>query len=144
VDLTLTKTGDYAVRSALGLTTSYGRGAYVTISDLAARMALPRPFTPQVLGLLARAGLAESKAGRGGGYRLARPPTEISILEVVEATEGSLINARCTLRGGPCLADDRCAVHDIWVAAGEAFRRVLSAATLAEVAASFDAPSSRP
>ncbi len=133
VDITLTKTGDYAVRSALALASSYAEGRYVTISVVAERMALPKPFTPQVLGLLAKAGIAESKAGRGGGYRLARDPRDISILEVVEAAEGSLINTRCTLRGGPCRRDDRCVVHDTWMAAGEAFRRALAGTTLAEI-----------
>jgi Rrf2 family protein len=133
VDITLTKTGDYAVRAALALASSYREGRYVTIADVADRMALPRTFTPQVLGLLAKAGVAESKAGRGGGYRLARDPADISLLEVVEAAEGSLINSRCTLRGGPCRIDDRCVVHDTWIAAGEAFREALAATSLAEV-----------
>jgi len=144
VDITLTKTGDYAVRSALALASSYGDGSYVTISDVADRMALPKPFTPQVLGLLARAGIAESKAGRGGGYRLVRDPGEISILEVVEAAEGSLINSRCTLRGGPCRRDDRCVIHDTWMAAGEAFRRALASTTLAEIDLSEAAPTPHP
>ena len=134
VDITLSKTGDYAVRSALALASSHGDGRYMTIAEVADRMALPRPFTPQILGLLAKAGIAESKAGRGGGYRLSRDPADISILEVVEAAEGSLINARCTLRGGPCGVDGHCVVHDTWMAAGEAFRRALAATTLAEVA----------
>jgi len=144
VDITLTKTGDYAVRSALALASSYGEGRYVTISDVADRMALPKPFTPQVLGLLAKAGIAESKAGRGGGYRLARDPKDISILQVVEAAEGSLINSRCTLRGGPCRRDDRCVVHDTWMAAGEAFRGALASTTLAEIAITDSAPLVRP
>jgi len=52
-------------------------------------MALPASYTPQVLRLLAEAGLAEAKAGRGGGYRLARPPDQVALLEVVEAAEGA-------------------------------------------------------
>jgi Rrf2 family iron-sulfur cluster assembly transcriptional regulator len=134
MDITLTKTGDYAVRAAIALASSYDDGRYVTIAEVAERMALPRAFTPQILGLLAKAGIAESKAGRGGGYRLARDPGSVPILEVVEAAEGSLINTRCTLRGGPCGRDDRCPVHDTWMAAGEAFRRALAATSLADVA----------
>jgi Rrf2 family iron-sulfur cluster assembly transcriptional regulator len=134
MDITLSKTGDYAVRAAIALAASYEGGRYVTIAEVAERMALPRAFTPQILGLLAKAGIAESKAGRGGGYRLTRDPGSIPILEVVEAAEGSLINTRCTLRGGPCLRDDRCLVHDTWMAAGEAFRRALAATSLTDVA----------
>jgi Rrf2 family protein len=133
--MTLSKTGDYAVRSAIALAEAYPSDGFLTIAEVARQMDLPVTFTPQVLGMLTRAGVAESKAGRGGGYRLARDPSEISILEVVEAAEGTLVNERCTIRGGPCRVDDRCVVHDTWVAAAEAFRRSLRRTSLAEVAA---------
>ena len=133
MDITLSKTADYAVRAALALAEAPDDD-YVTITHVAEQMALPKTFTPQVLRLLARAGIAESKAGRGGGYRLARSPRGISMLEVVEAAEGSLVNGRCTMRGGPCRWEDRCAVHDTWVKAAEALRRSLARTTLAAVA----------
>lgn len=134
MDITLSKKGDYAVRASLALAEAWGGGGYVTIAQVADRMALPRTFTPQILGLLARAGIAESKAGRGGGYRLARSPKNVTMLDVVEAAEGSLVNGRCTLRGGPCGWDGRCAVHDTWTAAAEALRRSLARTSLARVA----------
>ena len=134
MDLTLSKTADYAVRAAIALAEAWGDG-YRTIREVADEMELPPSFTPQVLGLLARAGIAESKAGRGGGYRLARPPSRITMLEVVEAAEGPLANERCTLRGGPCRWDDHCAVHETWTRAREALRRELARSSLAKVAA---------
>lgn len=140
MEMTLSKTGDYAVRAALALAASYDDAGYVTIADVADRMALPRNFTPQILGKLVRAGIATSKPGRGGGYRLARHPDDISMLQVVEAAEGSLINTRCTLRGGPCRRDDRCVVHDTWVGAAEAFRRELAGTPLATIAGTPAAP----
>jgi Rrf2 family protein len=133
VDITLSKTADYAVRAALALAEAKQDGGYVTIAQVAEQMSLPRTFTPQVLGMLARAHIAESKPGRGGGYRLARSPRKISMLEVVEAAEGSLVNGRCTMRGGPCRWEDRCAVHDTWVQAAEALRRSLARTSLATV-----------
>ena len=132
--MTLSKTGDYAVRAALALAASYDDARYVTIAEVAERMDLPRTFTPQVLGLLVRAGIASSKPGRGGGYRLVRDPGSVTMLDVVEAAEGSLVNTRCTLRGGPCRRDDRCVVHDTWIAAAQAFRRSLAQTSLAQVA----------
>ena len=135
MDLTLSKRGDYVVRAALALADAWdGRGAFRTIDDVAREMDLPRSFTPQVLADLSHAGVAESKSGRGGGYRLSRAPSKVSMLEVVEAAEGSLVNGRCTMRGGPCRWEDRCAVHDTWVKAAEALRRSLARTTLAEVA----------
>ena len=131
--MTLSKTADYAVRAALALAET-PPDRYMTIAQVDAQMALPRTFTPQVLGLLAHAGIAESKPGRGGGYRLARTPRQITMLDVVEAAEGSLINVRCTMRGGPCRWEDRCAVHDTLVKAAEALRRSLARTSLAEIA----------
>jgi Rrf2 family protein len=134
MDITLSKTAGYAVRAALALAEAGEDESYVTIAQVAERMSLPKTFTPQILGLLAHAGIARSKAGRGGGYRLARSAKRISMLEIVEAAEGSLVNERCTMRGGPCHWEDRCAVHDTWMKAAEALRRSLARTTLAHVA----------
>jgi Rrf2 family protein len=100
MDLTLSMRGDYVVRAALGLARAWETAGYRKIRDITDEMALPATYTPQILGHLARAGLATARAGRDGGYRLSRPPEEITMLEVVEAAEGDLLLGRCTLRGG--------------------------------------------
>jgi Rrf2 family protein len=134
MDLALTRRGDYAVRAALCLARRAG-GGYVKIREVAAAMDLPLSYTPQVLRLLAEAGLAEARAGRGGGYRLARPPGEVALLEVVEAAEGRFRLERCILRGGPCHWEQACAVHAAWSAAVQACRDSLAGTTLADLAA---------
>jgi Rrf2 family protein len=133
MDLTLKRRGDYAVRAAIALAREADSGRAVKNREIASEMGLPFRYTPQILRLLARAGLAEARAGRGGGYRLTRRPKDISLLEVVEAAEGPLAPERCTLRGGPCRWDDMCAVHPSWEAATEALRASLGAVTLADV-----------
>jgi Rrf2 family protein len=133
MDIRLSQTGDYAVRAAVSLARHHGNG-YKKTRDVAADMALPFRYTPQILLMLTRAGLAEAKAGRRGGYRLSRGPEEISLLEVVEAAEGPLQTERCTLRGGPCRWDNACPVHFAWVAAGKALRDSLAGTSLADVA----------
>jgi Rrf2 family iron-sulfur cluster assembly transcriptional regulator len=135
MDLTLSRRGDYAVRAAIALADAWARGEPRTIAQISDEMALPRTFTPQILGFLQRAGLAESRAGRGGGYRLARDPAEITVLEIVEATEGSLRADRCTLRDGPCRWDAACAIHPTWAAVADAVRERLGATSLGDVAA---------
>lgn len=128
------------VRAAIALAVAWdGDGAYRKIREVAAEMHLPLSYTPQLLGTLARAGLAEAKAGRVGGYRLARPPREISVLEVMEAAEGPLASRRCAIRGGPCRREDVCALHPTIVRAVEAVRSTLAATSLAELAASRSA-----
>ncbi len=135
MDLGLSKKGDYAIRAAIALADAWELGESRTIAQIAQEMALPRTFTPQILGLLQRAGLAEARAGRGGGYRLARDPAEITVLEVVEAAEGSLAPERCALRDGPCHWEGTCAIHSTWSAVSDAVRATLGGTTLADLAA---------
>jgi len=136
MDLTLSRRGDYVVRAAIYLAARWdGNGGYCKIREVSEAMELPRSYTPQLLGILARAGLAEAKAGRVGGYRLTRSPEEIAVLEVIEAAEGYLSSRRCPMRGGPCHWDNVCALHPTWVKASEAIRSTLAQTTLAEVAA---------
>ncbi len=135
MDLTLTRRGDYVVRAAISLAAAWdGNGAYRKIREIAGEMRLPPSYTPQLLGVLAKARLAEAKAGRDGGYRLTRHPDEISLLQVIEAAEGDLVSRRCPLRGGPCRWDDVCALHPTWSKASEAIRATLAGTSLLEVA----------
>lgn len=133
MDIKLSKTGDYAVRAAIYLARFY-RDGNRKIREVAEDMDLPANFTPQIMLLLTRAGLAEGKAGRDGGYRLSRPPEEISLLAVVEAAEGPIASERCTLRGGPCDWKDACPVHPAWIQARDALRESLAGVSLASVA----------
>ena len=135
MNLSLSRRGDYTLRAALALAAAWdGDRRYVKIREVAADMELPRSYTPQILGALAKAGLAEAKAGREGGYRLTRPPSKITMLEVIETAEGHLLSEHCALRGGPCHWDDVCAFHPTAQKASEAIRATLSKTTLAQVA----------
>src|ERR1035437_7595917 len=135
MNMTLSKRGDYVVRSALCLARAYESGHYRKIREVVAEMAVPRTFASQILGELVRAEIAVSRAGREGGYRLAFPPETISMLEVVEAGEGPLRSERCALGEGPCRWDAVCPLHESWKAATDAMRTVLAGITLAEVLA---------
>jgi Rrf2 family protein len=137
MDLRLTRRGDYAVRAALALAGVWRESdeRYVKSREIAAGMDVPLSYVPQVLKLLATAELAAAKAGPGGGYRLRRPPSEISLLAVVEAAEGRFELERCILRGGPCHWRDACAVHAAWLGAVQACRAEMARTTLADLAA---------
>lgn len=129
----LTRRGDYVVRAALCLARAWEEGGRRKIREVSAAMDLPRGYTPTILRMLAKAGLATAKAGTGGGYRLARAPHEITLLEVVETGEGPLAPTRCTLRGGPCHWEQACAVHPNWAALADAVRASLAGTTLADL-----------
>jgi Rrf2 family protein len=137
VKLELTRRGDYAVRAMLALAASpAGDGARpLSVRMIAESMAIPPAILPSVMRELLRAGLVVVQAGRGGGYRLARPAAAIDLLTVIEAIEGDSRRVTCVLRGGPCGRDGHCAVHPAFFAAQEAMRAELRATTLDRFAA---------
>jgi Rrf2 family protein len=133
--MNLSKRGDYVIRSAIALARSLEDDAYLKIRELVTESKVPRSYAAEILNDLVRAELATSRAGRDGGYRLCRPASAISILEVIEAAEGPLRGDRCALAGGPCHWDAVCPLHETWSAATGALRNVLSKTTLAELVA---------
>jgi len=131
--LELTKRGDYAVRAMLALTRG-SRNGLLSARRISGAMAIPVRFLPQVLADLQRAGLVEAAPGRSGGYRLAKDAATISLLDVIEATEGDTRRRDCVLRGSPCGLDGTCDVHDVFYAGQEALRGTFARSTLAELA----------
>ncbi|HVA43505.1 MAG TPA: Rrf2 family transcriptional regulator [Acidimicrobiales bacterium] len=134
MDMTLSKRGDYVVRSALCLARAYAGGEHRKIREVVAEMDVPQTFASQILADLVRAGLATSRAGKAGGYRLVRPPEEVSLLQVVEAGEGPLRSERCALGEGPCRWEQVCPLHETWGAATAALRDTLGRTSLAAIA----------
>ncbi len=129
--LELTRRGDYAVRAMLSLARPDAR--QLTAATLAEATGIPAGYVPQVMGDLVRAGLVANRRGRTGGYRLARLPAEVSLLDIVEAVEGDGRRRTCVLRGGPCRRDGACDVHDAFFRAQEAVFGTLAGVSLADV-----------
>jgi Rrf2 family transcriptional regulator, cysteine metabolism repressor len=113
--LSITSKSPYALRALAELGRS-GPGP-VPIGELARRREIPVQFLEQLFGVLRRAGILRSQRGVKGGYSFARPPHEITVLEIVE------------LLDGPLGAD----ATGIFADAAAAAREVLAAATVAEV-----------
>lgn len=128
-----TRRTDYAIRALIHL--AHRDGEICTAAEIAGAMDVPQPFLQQVMPILQRAGLVLARPGRNGGYTLARRADEVTLLDVVEATEGPLEATECALRGGPCHWEEVCALHWVWSASREAFAAQLRRATLARVAA---------
>jgi Rrf2 family protein len=110
----------------------------------AARLAeyhgVPSAYLAKHLQALARSGVLETVKGPRGGYRLARPATEISVLDVVEAIDGDEPAFRCTeiRRRGPTAMPARdyslpCGIHRVFTRADDAWRAELAAATIADL-----------
>lgn len=123
---------DYAVRALLQLAATPG-GEPVRAETLAVEQALPVKFLENILVDLRRAGIVASRRGSEGGYRLARPATEISLATVIRAVDGPLAEVR---GARPEAAEyEGAAEHlrDVWIAVRASMRSVLESVTLAHV-----------
>ena len=103
--------GDYAARALLSLALHDDHEGPTSVRDIAERTGLPQPYLEQILLALKGAGLVRSKRGVGGGYVLARDPSKISIVDVMEAIDGPIGMTPCE-RGSSCEQMDRCSVRD--------------------------------
>jgi Rrf2 family protein len=120
-----------------------GPEAAVPAARLAAFHDLPAAYLNKQLQALARAGIVASVPGRGGGFRLARDPSRITLMEVVTAIEGSQAAFRCTeVRAqGPSgswgTAQAMCTIDAAMRKAELAWRHTLAEQTLADIVATF-------
>jgi Rrf2 family transcriptional regulator, cysteine metabolism repressor len=87
--LSITSKSPYAVRALAELGRSGGSDP-VPIGELARRREMPVQFLEQLFAVLRRAGVVSSQRGVKGGYRFARDPTEVTVLEIVELLDGPL------------------------------------------------------
>jgi Rrf2 family protein len=130
--LQLTRRTDYAIRACLHLTSA--EACPVSGRRIAEQAAIPGSFLPQVMADLGRAGIVAATNGKHGGYCLRRDPAALSLLEVVEAVEGTDRRRGCALRDSPCEDDPGCALHHVWARAQTAFVDVLAGASIGEMA----------
>lgn len=133
---------DYAARIVLHLA-SLEPGTQVTIEEIAARRLLPTPFVRRVLSRLVSAGILVTSRGRGGGVRLARPASRISLLDVVAAMEGGLTLNRCVDHPMECPLTSACPVHQVWTDTTRKLETMLSAVKFDRLAAKLALPGGR-
>ncbi|QJQ95282.1 MULTISPECIES: SUF system Fe-S cluster assembly regulator [Halomonadaceae] len=101
--------------------------------DLAERANLPHPTVSKTLKMLAKAGLVVSQRGAQGGYRLARPASQITASDIISAIEGPVAMTECSLAGGDCDLAATCGVADNWQRVSLAIRALLDSVTLAHL-----------
>jgi Rrf2 family protein len=127
-----TAKADYAIRASAELAAA-GEG-WTKAERIAQAQGIPLKFLENILLDLKHAGVVGSQRGAEGGYRLARPPEEIALADVIRAVEGPL----ATVRG---LSPDELEyvgpaerLRDVWVALRASQRAVLERVTLADLA----------
>lgn len=109
------------------------------LDELVAGTDLPRDFLAKVFQKLVHGGVLRSAKGRGGGFSLARPAHEITLMSIVEAIDGPQIYDRCVVGLEKCNDQMPCPQHDLYKPIRQRLKDYMLTTTLADLAASLKA-----
>ncbi len=133
--------GRYALRVMIDLA-EHGGGDFVPMKEVAARQEISLKYIERIMPLLTKENLVEGLHGKGGGYRLCRPPEDYSVGEILRITEGELAPVACLERGvKPCPRAAECRTLPMWkkyYAMTNEFFDGISIADLMKNGASYD------
>jgi len=141
----LTRKGKYGLKALVYLA-KLPAGDLAFVNEIATDQNIPKKFLDAILSELRNAGFVQSRKGKDGGYRLARPATEIKVGHVVRVLDGPLAPIPCASRTQyqPCDDCDEatCQVRHIMLDVRQAIAEVLDNRSLAEMrdAANDDLP----
>lgn len=127
----ITRETDYAIRCILFM--SRKPDQTLMVEEISQEMAIPRSFLAKILQKLSKAGIVKSFRGVKGGFRLARGPESISILDVVQAIEGGVAMNECAVDAASCSLSSTCSVHPVWVSLRRAVEMHLGEANFGEL-----------
>ena len=116
----------------LELAREYGRG-YIFLKVIAGRQEISEKYLSQIVLTLKSRGLVASSRGAKGGHMLSRPPSEISVREIVEALEGDPGIVECVRNPSICGKNADCAAARLWGDLEKAVYETLDSTTLADL-----------
>ena len=128
--------GAYALRALLVLGLNYGEDV-VRIKTISEQQNIPKKFLDQILNDLKSIGVVASRRGAAGGYRLARPPQEITLASVVRHIEGALAPVSCAserfYERCTCPDEARCPIREVMREVRAAVVEIMEEATVADL-----------
>jgi Rrf2 family protein len=131
----ITTWAEYGLICALHLAKRASEGP-ITGRQIAERERLPADYVEQILLRLRRAGIVRSTRGAHGGYRLARPAAQISVREVISASELATFDLHCVshpVDDQRCAASNSCSIRPVWVLLQQKIDDVLESVHLSDL-----------
>lgn len=122
--------GRYALRIMINLA-GKETGRYVPLSELAQEQQISEKYLESIIAPLSRAGMVEATRGKGGGYRLARPPEECTAWELLTLAEQGLVAVGCS--GDECEKVAQCRTFPLWRELDSLLRDYLQRVTLRQL-----------
>lgn len=129
----LSRTSQYAVQAMIYMATQ-PPGTPVLNKDIAARLNVPAPYLAKILQNLSRGGLLDSFRGRLGGFCLRDEAAHMSLMQLLQLTEGADFTQSCLLGLKRCSDETACPVHVRWLPIKEKVIDMLNELSLADLA----------
>ncbi len=127
----ITRQADYAVRIVIYLAQHYGKT--LTAGVLAEKTNVPKSFLPRIVSTLSNRRIVVTEKGKKGGVKLAKPPEEITVYEVIEAIDGTPFMNVCVDREDVCPYTSFCKMHELWKELQEHIVSKLKNTTISDV-----------
>lgn len=125
--------GRYALRVLVDLA-EQDSDRYITLQEIAERQEISEKYLESIVRELVKAGFLDGLRGKGGGYRLGKPPEEIGVLDVLKLTEGSLAPVACLEDGAkPCSRASNCRTLPLWEGLNKVVREYLGHYTVQDL-----------
>ena len=125
--------GRYALRMLLDLAVHHEQG-YISLKDVAERQNISKKYLEQIVPMLNRNSILRTNRGNKGGYMLGKPPEQLTVGEILRATEGSLAPVACLeYEVNDCPRAGECATLYIWEGLYKAVQEYLDSITLQDI-----------
>ena len=124
--------GRYGLRFMLDLA-GHSDSGNVKLKDIALRQAISEKYLWQIVTPLKTAGLISSTMGPGGGYTVAKAPTEITLRDILDVLEGGGGLVHCVTKPSACVRSDACVSREIWGEVNAKIAAVMDSVTLKDM-----------
>ncbi len=122
----------YGARAMVELASRYGEGP-IELKEIAKKESISLKYLEQVINPLRADGLVKAVRGAKGGYRLAKPPSEICLYDVIETLEGPLNLLDCLHDTKACQKVSSCVTREIWKEVSDAISKIFYSVTLEDM-----------
>ena len=125
--------GRYALRVLVDMAEHASEG-YIPLKEIAQRQEISEKYLESIVKELVKRGVLAGVRGKGGGYRLCRPPEQINVGDILNYMEGTLAPVACLENGAqPCARAAECRTLDFWRGLDEAIRSYSAGYSLANL-----------
>lgn len=130
----ITRATEYAIRAILYMSCQPAK-EIIFKKDICKAQDITPAFLTKILQPLIKDGIVKSQRGVGGGFYLAKPPAEITLLDIIKSQEGPVYLNQCLIEKGSCEREIFCPTHGAWAEIREEFMATLSRYDFATLAA---------